>query len=73
MLKRGLYCLMRLFSSASASLFVVDLDVIDVARFGDQRAGFRFRQPVFVEVAADAAAKILRFADVDDACRAASL
>ena len=35
-------------------LFVVDQDVVDVARFGDQRAGFGVGQLVFGEVAAHA-------------------
>ena len=47
-------------------LLVVDQDVVDVAGFGDQRAGLDVGQPVVVEVAADAAAQVLGLADVDD-------
>jgi len=40
------------------------LNEIDIARFGNQTSGFGFRQPVFIEIASDAAAEIIRFADV---------
>ena len=46
--------------------FVVDQDVVDVAGFGDQRAGLDVGQPVVGEVAADAVAQVLGLADVDD-------
>jgi hypothetical protein len=39
--------------------FVVDQDVVDVAGFGDQRAGLDVGQLVFEEVAADAVAQAL--------------
>ncbi len=45
---------------------VVDLDKIDVPRLADQRSGFGVGQPVLVEIASDARAKALRFADIDD-------
>ncbi len=44
---------------------VVDQDVFDVARVGDQGAGFSVGQPVVIEVAAHAGAQILGLADVD--------
>ena len=50
-------------------LLVIDQDVIDIARFADQRAGLGVGQPVLIEVAANAGPQDLRFADVDDLCR----
>ena len=47
-------------------LVVIDLDKIDVARFGDETTGLGFRQPIFIEITSDAATKILRFADVQN-------
>ena len=47
-------------------LVVINLNKIDVARFGNQTTGLGFRQPVFVEIASDAAAQILRLADVQN-------
>ena len=49
--------------------FVVDQDVIDVARFRDQRSGLYVGQLVLGKVAADAIAQALGLADVDDAAR----
>ncbi len=46
-------------------LVVVEQNVLDIARFRDQRAGLDIREPVVVEVAADAAAEIVGLADVD--------
>ena len=46
-------------------LIVIDLNKINVARFGDETTGLGFRQPVFIEVTPYAAAKILRLADVE--------
>ena len=40
---------------------VVDLNKVDIAGFADQRVRLRVRQPVFVEVAADAGSKFLAF------------
>ncbi len=45
---------------------VVDVDKIDLASLADQRAGLGVRQAVVVEVAAHAAAQVLRLADIDD-------
>jgi hypothetical protein len=45
--------------------FVVDQDVIDVGRFGDERAGLGIGEPVVVEVAAHPQAQALGLADVD--------
>jgi tetratricopeptide (TPR) repeat protein len=42
----------------------VDFNKVDVARFPNEASGLRFRQPVFIEVAPDAAAKIIRLTDV---------
>ena len=50
-------------------LLVIDEDVVDVARFRDQRAGLDVRQLVFVEIAANARPEHLRLADVDDFSR----
>ena len=47
--------------------FVVDQDVVDVARFGDQGAGLDVGQLVLGKVAADAVAQALRLAHVDHA------
>ena len=47
-------------------LVVVDRDVVDVARFGDQRAGLGIGQALVGEVAAHAGAQVLRLADIDD-------
>ncbi len=46
-------------------LFVVDQDVVDIARFGNQRAGLDVGQLVLGKVAADAVPQDLRLADVD--------
>src|ERR1039458_1400243 len=51
-------------------LLVIDLDVLDVARLGDERAGLDVGQLVFREVAADAVAQDLSLAHVDDAAGA---
>jgi hypothetical protein len=48
---------------------VMHLNERDVTRFRYEAAGFRFCQPVFVEVAPNAAAKILRLADVENVSR----
>jgi tetratricopeptide (TPR) repeat protein len=45
---------------------VVDLYEVNVAGFGNQTSGFCFRQPVFIEIAPDAAAKVFRFANVEN-------
>ena len=66
MLYRGLYCLMRLFSRASASLLLSTSMIVDVPRLRDQRARFDVREPIFVEVAADARTEAFRLSDVDD-------
>ena len=47
-------------------LLVIDENVVDIARFRDQRAGLDVRQLVFVEIAANARPQDLRLADVDD-------
>ena len=47
-------------------LLVIDENVVDVARFRDQRAGLDVRQLVVVEIAANARPEDLRLADVDD-------
>ena len=43
MLKRGFHCLIRLFSSASAS-FLLSTRMYRLAGLGDQRSGFRIGQ-----------------------------
>jgi len=51
----------------SESFFlVVDKDVVDVASFGDEGAGLDVGEAIFVEIAANAGAQELGFADVDD-------
>ena len=47
-------------------LLVVDQDVVDVARLGDQGAGLDVGQALVGEVAAHARAQVLGFADVDN-------
>ena len=46
-------------------LFVVHQDVVDIARFGDQRAGLDVGQLILGEIAAHAVAQNLRLAYVD--------
>ena len=46
--------------------FVIDQDVVDIARFRDEGAGLGVGELVFLEVAADAVSQDLRLADVDD-------
>ena len=57
---------MRLFSSASASLLLSTWMKSMSRASAIRRACLGFRQTVFVEIAPYAAAKIFRFADVDD-------
>ena len=46
--------------------FVVDLNDLDVPGFADQRAGLDVSQAIVIEVAANAAAQVFGFTNVDD-------
>jgi hypothetical protein len=45
-------------------LLVVDMDVIDFARFADQRSGLRIGQAIVIEITAHTCAQIFGFADI---------
>ena len=65
-MKRGLYCLIRLFSSASASFSLSTKNVFDIAGFADQAAGFRVGEAIFVEVAAHPVAQLFGLSDIQN-------
>ena len=65
MLKRGLYCLMKVCSVSSASASVATASVLDVVDLVGQRRRAVLRR--VGEVAGDPLADRLRLADVDDA------
>ena len=70
MLKRGLYCLMKLCSASSASASVANDDALDVLDGGDHlRVPGAARHLRLGEVRGDALADRLRLADVDHAPR----
>ena len=66
MLKRGLLLLDEVILEGERFFVIGDDDVIDVDGLAHQRAGFRVFPAAFVEVGGDAAAQVLRLADVDD-------
>ena len=64
--KAGLVLLDQVVFERKCLFIVVDLYEVDVMRFGNETSRLGFRQPIFIEITPDAAAKILGFADVEN-------